>query len=146
MRLSRILICSLGIALVGCQNTPVPQPEIKSPPAQPVSPLVHHIIFFEFDEATLPENIDALVKPHVRYLIQNPTQRLLIEGGADETGPFEHNTNLGLQRANAVASSFRQHGISDEQLIVRSISIVRPLNTEKQPHSLPRNRRVTLVY
>lgn len=131
--------------LVGC-TTKIPEPEVKQPVVMPVAPLVHHILFFEFDKDIPPANADEILAPHIRHLIQNPTKKVLIEGAADETGPYDYNIQLGLRRAQNIQALFIAGGIDSQQLIVRSIGIERPLNQQKTPSSLPRNRRVTLVY
>ena len=141
------IVMLLSVMTAGCSSwdTP-PEPEQPKPLAMPVTPLVQHIVFFDFDKDVLPDDIDALLAPHITYLIQHPTQRLLIEGAADETGDFTYNMTLGQRRANAVKKKLLEAGVREAQLISRSIGTQRPLNTEQKPHSLPRNRRVTLVY
>ena len=137
----------LIFALAGCSQTVlIPEPEAKTAPAQPVSPLIQHLVFFDWDKDIVPENIAEILKPHVRHLIQHPTRKLLIEGSADETGDYQYNLELGMRRAKEVERHFLEMGIAAEQLIVRSIGIERRLNHEGKAHSLPRNRRVTLAY
>lgn len=139
-----LLVVAISSVLLGCQ-TNVPEPEVKTEP-KIVQPLVQHIIYFDFDKDLAPENIGEILMPHVRHLIQNPTKKLLVEGAADEVGPFDYNIELGLRRAERIKKFLLAGGISEKQIIVRSIGVQRPLNLEKKPYSLPRNRRVTLVY
>lgn len=132
--------------LCGCQSNKVPEPEVKQPLAMPVTPLVNHILFFDFDKDIPPENAAEILAPHVRHLIQNPNKKILIEGSADESGLYDYNVELGLRRASKINELIMAGGISPEQIIVRSIGIERPLNVQKLNSSLPRNRRVTLTY
>lgn len=135
------------LALSGCShNQLMPTPEIKSLPMQPIAPLVQHLVFFDWDKDIPPTDIRDILKPHVQYLIKHPTRKLLVEGGADESGDYQYNVDLGMKRAMAIEALLIDEGISREQLIVRSIGIERKLNLENKPHSLPRNRRVTLIY
>lgn len=134
-----------AIALGGCQSK-IPEPEVKSDANVEIPPLVQHIIFFDFDKDVPPKGVENILMPHVRFLIQNPDKKVLVEGGADETGPHDYNTNLGLRRAQQVEKLLLAGGISKSQIIVRSMGSLRPLNSEKRDYSLERNRRVTLVY
>jgi peptidoglycan-associated lipoprotein len=137
-----------GLVIGGCSfnSSDIATAEVKTAPAMPVKPLVQHLVFFEWDKSGLPDNVSTILAPHVLYLVKNPTQRLLIEGAADESGDYAYNVKLGLSRAKAVEALLLNEGIRKEQLIVRSIGIERPLNLDKTAHSLPRNRRVTLAY
>jgi peptidoglycan-associated lipoprotein len=121
-------------------------PEVKSSPSMPVTPLVKHMLFFEYDSHALPANTQIVIAAHVRYLIQNPSQKILIEGSADESGDAKYNFALGLKRALIIKDAFTNNGIGETQLIAKSIGEIRPLNTQNKPHSLARNRRVQLVY
>lgn len=132
-------------ALLGCQSN-VPEPEVKTAAIQPKEPLVQHMVFFAFDKDVPPKGVEKTLMPHVRFLIQNPAKKVLVEGGADETGPEDYNHALGLRRAQQVEKLLLVGGVSKNQIIVRSIGSLRPLNTEKKSHSLERNRRVSLVY
>lgn len=139
-----LLAVAVICGIAGCQNQQ-PVFEEKTPVAPP-APLVQHIIFYDFDKDMASNEVTQILMPHVRYLIQNPNKKVLVEGAADETGPDDYNIQLGLRRATKIESLLLAGGIAKEQIIVRSIGLKRPLNTEKQPYSLPRNRRVTLVY
>ena len=148
MRLLIVASLSLiGSAITGCTSTStVLVAEEKHIVQMPIKPLVQHLVFFDWDKHDLPENISTIITPHVLHLLKNPTQRVLIEGSADETGDSEYNQNLGFKRAKVVESVLIAEGVSPNQIIVRSIGIERPLNLEGTKASLPRNRRVTLVY
>lgn len=140
------VLLPLALLLAGCSsNSSVVQSEEKIV-TQPRAPLVEHLIFFDWDKDIPPENVQDIIRPHVRYLVQNPNQKLLIEGAADETGSYDYNLKLGMRRANVIRNHFIAMGISPSQLIVRTIGIERKLNLEEKPYSLPRNRRVTLIY
>jgi peptidoglycan-associated lipoprotein len=130
--------------LVGCQSQPPAFQEKVE--VVPPAPLVQHIIYYDFDKDIASYEVTEILMPHVRYLIQNPTKKVLVEGAADETGPADYNIQLGLRRAKKIESMLLAGGIAKEQIIVRSIGLQRPLNSEKKPYSLARNRRVTLVY
>lgn len=142
-----LFACGMAMVLSACsQNTNLPPPETKVEVSQPVAPLVQHLIFFDWDKDIPPTDVADIIRPHVNYLIKYPNRKVLIEGGADETGSYEYNITLGMRRAKAIEALFLEQGVSPQQLIVRSIGIERKLNHEGKPHSLPRNRRVTLAY
>jgi len=132
------------VILQGCSTYthPIPAPETKSAVAMPIKPLVKHLVFFEFDNSELSKDIITLIAPHVRYLVQQPNQTLLIEGHADESGDKEYNHALGLSRAKSVRDAFIKQGIDESKIITRSQGENNPLNT----YHHARNRRVQLVY
>lgn len=140
------VLLPLAYLIGGCSSSSTMVVSEEKIVTQPRTPLVEHLIFFDWDKDIPPENIDEIISPHVRYLVQHPTKKLLIEGAADETGDYEYNLKLGMRRATVVQNHFIAMGISPSQLIVRTIGVERKLNTEGKPYSLPRNRRVTLVY
>ena len=146
---SQLQICAISaifsVSLLGCSSGPLPEPE-KKVIQQPISPLVQHLIFFDWDSDKAPDNVMEIIRPHVRTLIVNPTRKILIEGSSDETGDYRYNFELGMKRAKAVEALFIAMGVSSNQLIVRSIGIERKLNLQEKVSSLPRNRRVSLVY
>lgn len=139
-----LLPCALWLA--GCSSSSSTVQSEEKIVTQPRAPLIEHLIFFDWDKDIPPENVQEIIKPHVRHLVQNPKQKLLIEGSADETGDYDYNLKLGMRRATVIQNHFIAMGISPSQLIVRTIGIERKLNVEGKPYSLPRNRRVTLVY
>lgn len=139
-----LLPCALWLA--GCSSSSSTVQSEEKIVTQPRAPLTEHLIFFDWDKDIPPENVQEIIKPHVRHLVQNPKQKLLIEGAADETGDYDYNLKLGMRRATVIQNHFIAMGISPSQLIVRTIGIERKLNVEGKPYSLPRNRRVTLVY
>ena len=131
------------VTTYGCKTVQIPEPEKKPALSMPVSPLVQHLIFFDFDDSNSPKNTENVIAPHVRYLVQNPSKRLLIEGHADEKGTKEYNLRLGNERAQAIYNEFVNEGIDEKQLIMRSQGETNPLNMQNHHE---RNRRVQLVY
>lgn len=111
---------------------PVPKPK----------PLVQHIVYFEFDNAVLPNNIGEILMPHSNYLIVHPDRKVFVEGLADETGDFDHNLKLGQRRAESVKKALLTLGVDKSQIIVHSSGIIKPQNE----NSLEKNRRVILTY
>ncbi len=152
MRLVKCLFIALGLlssascSLWSDEAALMVKPEIKQPLKQPISALVNHIIFFDFDSSVPPAGAERMLRPHIKYLIQHPQSILLIEGAADDTGTNAYNYQLGKIRAMAIEQLFIQEGIATEQLLVRSIGLNRPLNTADTKQSFARNRRVSLVY
>lgn len=104
--------------------------------------LVQHIVYFEFDNSTLPKNIGEILMPHSNYLIVHPDRKVFIEGLADETGNFDHNLKLGKRRAEAVMKALLALGVDKSQIIVHSSGIIKP----QSEVSLAKNRRAVLTY
>lgn len=103
---------------------------------------LEHVFFFAFDSSEPITQSYSSIEQHAEYLATNKDKVVLIEGGADESGLDDYNLALGLKRAKSIAALLIDAGANEDQLIIHSIGIERPLNKD----SSPRNRRVTIVY
>lgn len=112
----------------------------------PASPLAQRIVYFEFDRNELSPHYTQLVLAHGGYLARNPTQRVRLEGHADERGTREYNLSLGEQRAQAVQDMLVAQGASADQIEVISYGEERPAAFGSDEESWQMNRRVELVY
>jgi len=97
---------------------------------------------------TTPKAIDPLevVEVHGKYLVANPTRRVVIEGNADERGSREYNLALGQKRAEAVKSRLRLLGVQESQIETVSLGEEKPVATGSDEASWAQNRRADLNY
>lgn len=133
---------------IGCSAPPLPTPTpiTQKAPASTKGERVQHMLFFEYDSTTLPNDTLVIIAPHVRHLIQHPRTTLLIEGHADESGDKAYNQALGQKRADALKAAFIEQGISSSLILAQSQGELRPLNHQESDESHKRNRRVTITY
>jgi peptidoglycan-associated lipoprotein len=101
---------------------------------------------FDYDKATIRDDASTVLKSDVgviRDILANyPTQKLLIEGNADERGSEEYNLALGDRRARAAQEFLTQMGIPSTQLALVSYGKERPICTDKTEDCWQKNRRV----
>jgi len=102
--------------------------------------------YFDFDTAEIkPDARDALIA-HARYLVDNPQQRVRLEGHADERGTKEYNLALGERRASAIAKFLVINGVSRDQILTVSYGEEKPVSMGSGENAWAENRRVELLF
>lgn len=102
-------------------------------------------IMFAFDRADLEPDSFPLLDEVVQALKDNRGFRVQIEGHTDATGPEEYNQTLSEQRALAVFTYLRDHGIAAERLAYKGFGDSVPTDTNKTVVGRENNRRVDFV-
>lgn len=108
--------------------------------------LRQRVVYFDLDQDSLKPEFSAIVACHAKYLQDQPSSRITLEGNADERGSREYNLGLGERRGNSVSSALQGNGGSASQLTVVSYGEERPVNTESTESAWAQNRRVEIVY
>src|SRR6476619_2952526 len=99
-------------------------------------------VYFDYDKSDVKSEAAATLQCHAKYLRDNPTARMTLEGHCDERGTREYNLGLGERRGNAASSAIGQSG----QTTVVSYGEERPTCTESNDGCWSKNRRVEIVY
>lgn len=95
-------------------------------------------IFFQFDEAALPEGQRNLLNQNAECILQAPADRgVYVFGHADETGTEEYNIALSERRARSVADYMARLGIDPARL-----NVVPKGESEPSGQGVGRDRRV----
>lgn len=81
----------------------------------------------------------------VKIMKSEPGSRWLIEGHTDNTGSYNNNKNLSLNRANSVLDFFISKGINAARFTVRGMGSDYPIADNTTPDGRGRNRRVTIL-
>ena len=118
----------------------------QSPLNDPQSPLAERIVYFEFDSSTVRDDYLELVAAHGRFLAEQPSLRMRLEGHTDERGTREYNVALGERRSMAVKSLVELQGIAGDQLETVSYGEELPIAFGHDEDSWAKNRRVEIVY
>ena len=104
---------------------------------------------FDYDRATIRSDATAALRDDVgviRDILTNyPSQKLVIEGHADERGSAEYNMALGDKRARAAEEFLTTMGIPPVQLTVISYGKERPVCTDQSEQCYQKNRRAHMT-
>jgi peptidoglycan-associated lipoprotein len=104
---------------------------------------------FDYDKATIRSDAPTVLKEDVgviRDILANyPSQKLVIEGNADERGSSEYNLALGDKRARAAEEFLTTMGIPDAQLTVISYGKDHPICTDQTEACWQKNRRAHIT-
>jgi len=112
----------------------------------PASLLSKRVVYFDYDMATIRSEFREMLSLHARYLQENPSARMTVEGHADERGSREYNLALGEKRGYAVANILRAQGAAVGQVSVVSYGEERPDATCSNDSCWSQNRRGVIVY
>jgi peptidoglycan-associated lipoprotein len=162
-RLALVAACALVLSACARQvREEPPAPVAQAPaPAAPVvaddgrfgpedldtnACLMQRTVLFDFDQAMIRPEFQAIMACHAKYLRDRPEARVTLEGNADERGSREYNLALGERRGNAVSAALQAAGGSAGQLTVVSYGEERPVCTEATEACWQQNRRVEIVY
>jgi len=100
---------------------------------------------FDYDKAAIRSDATTALRDDVgviRDILANyPSQKLVIEGHADERGSAEYNMALGDKRARAAEEFLTTMGIPQVQLTVISYGKERPVCTDQSERCYQKNRR-----
>jgi peptidoglycan-associated lipoprotein len=163
--LTTVLIASLGF-MAACKTKPEPTPP---PPPQQTSDtsgvgdagatvddtatggptgelLSKRVVYFDFDRADIRADSQAVVSAHAAFLAKNPSQKVRLEGHADERGSREYNIGLGERRGQAVRRAMLLSGVAEAQLSTVSYGEERPAVAGSDEQAYALNRRVEIVY
>jgi len=104
---------------------------------------------FDYDKATIRTDATTALKDDVSVvkgiLGDYPSQKLVIEGHADERGSDEYNIALGDKRARAAEDFLTTMGIPNVQLTVISYGKERPICTDQSEACWQKNRRAHIT-
>ena len=98
-------------------------------------------IFFEFDKFDLTDSAVSQLEQNGRWLLDNSSVKVIIEGHCDERGTEEYNLALGERRSNSARSFLVRMGIASDRLMTASYGESRPLDPGSNEAAWAKNRR-----
>ena len=104
------------------------------------------VVYFAFDDFTVPADFLPVLEAHSAFLVANPEIQVKIVGKADERGGDEYNLALGQKRAEAVRQALTTFGVSDDQLYAWSVGEEKPVCQEATEECWAENRQAEIVY
>ncbi len=124
----------------------VSTPIVANPLKDPGSILSKRSVYYDYDSAVVKDEFKPLVMAHARYLAQNRSARMAIQGNTDERGSREYNIALGQRRADSVKQMMLLLGAQEAQIETVSFGEEKPRATGKDEPSFSENRRCDIVY
>ena len=118
----------------------------KSQLNEPDGLLAQRSIYYLFDSFEIQAEYKPILEAHSKFLVDNPSFRVRIEGNCDDRGSREYNLALGQSRAEQIRKSMLLLGVSVEQIEVVSFGAERPVAYGFDEASRAKNRRSDLVY
>jgi peptidoglycan-associated lipoprotein len=112
----------------------------------PNSILSKRQIFFDYDKYDVKDEYRPLIEAHAKYLRENPSAKMLIQGNADERGSREYNVALGQRRSDNVKRMLILLGARDAQLESVSLGEEKPMCAEHSEQCWSKNRRGDMLY
>lgn len=104
------------------------------------------VIYFDFDTVEIKPDYLAIITDHGRFLAQNPSGRVRLEGHTDERGSREYNIALGEGRARSIARMMQLQGVDIAQLQAVSYGEELPVDEQHNETAWAQNRRVNIIY
>ena len=102
-------------------------------------------VLFGYDSSELDDDDRSVLDNQAKFLNQNPSLKVTIEGHCDERGTREYNLALGERRANAAKDHLMTYGISGNRISVISYGKERPVDSGSNPLAWSKNRRSVTV-
>jgi peptidoglycan-associated lipoprotein len=87
-----------------------------------------------------------MIQAHARYLNDNRSRNIRIEGNCDERGSREYNLALGQRRAEAVKKVMTVLGVQDGRIETTSFGEEKPKNPGHDEAAWAENRRADIKY
>lgn len=112
----------------------------------PSSPLSKRSIYFDYDKFEIKDEYRPLVEAHARFLRENRTAKMLIQGNADERGSREYNVGLGQRRSDSLKKMLTLLGVRDDQMESVSLGEEKPSCAEHNEQCWSKNRRDDMLY
>ncbi len=103
-------------------------------------------VYFDFDSNAVKDEYRNMIQAHARYLNDNRSRNIKIEGNCDERGSREYNLALGQRRAEAVKKVMTVLGVQDGRVETVSFGEEKPKNPGHDEAAGAQNRRADIRY
>jgi peptidoglycan-associated lipoprotein len=112
----------------------------------PKSVLSKRSIYYDLDKFDVKDEYRSLVEAHAKYLRENPSARMLIQGNTDERGSREYNVALGQRRSDGVKRMMTLLGVRENQVETVSLGEEKPQDGGHSETAWSKNRRSDILY
>jgi peptidoglycan-associated lipoprotein len=108
--------------------------------------LAQRSIYYDLDQFDIKDQYRSLVETHAKYLRENPSAKILIQGNTDERGSREYNVGLGQRRSDGVKKMLVLLGARDSQIESVSLGEEKPQADGHDESAWSKNRRSDILY
>ena len=122
------------------------KPIVADPLKDPNNILSKRSVYFDYDNSIIKDEFKPLITAHARYLTQNRSTRVVIQGNTDERGSREYNLALGQRRADSVKQMMLLLGAQEAQFETVSFGEEKPRAAGHDEAAYSQNRRSDIVY
>jgi peptidoglycan-associated lipoprotein len=112
----------------------------------PNSILSKRSVYFEFDKFDIRDEFRPMVEAHAKFLRENPSAKMLIQGNADERGSREYNVGLGQRRSDSLKKMLTLLGAREDQIESVSLGEEKPQCADHGEDCWAKNRRDDMLY
>ena len=131
----------------GSTTRPTQDTAVRGDPTKdPSNILSKRSVYFDYDSNAVKDEFRNLVQAHARYLGENKSRHVRIEGNCDERGSREYNLALGQRRAEAVKRTMTVLGAPDASIETTSFGEEKPVANGHDEQSWAQNRRADIKY
>jgi peptidoglycan-associated lipoprotein len=120
--------------------------DAASPLKDPANILSKRSIYYDLDQYDVKDEYRGMVEAHAKYLRDNPSARVLIQGNTDERGSREYNVSLGQRRSDGVKRMLLLLGAKDNQIESVSLGEEKPQSEGHSEEAWSKNRRSDILY
>jgi peptidoglycan-associated lipoprotein len=137
----------------GAQTGPIAKIDVTKPgavtgadPRLKTGALAQRSIYYDLDQFDIKDQYRGLVEAHAKYLRENPSAKVLIQGNTDERGSREYNVGLGQRRSDGVKKMLVLLGARDNQIESVSLGEEKPQADGHDESAWSKNRRSDILY
>jgi peptidoglycan-associated lipoprotein len=122
------------------------KPDARGILKDPNSILSKRSIYYDLDKFDIKDEYRPLVEAHAKYLRENPSARILVQGNTDERGSREYNIALGQRRSDGVKKMLILLGARENQIESASLGEEKPQADGHGEEAWSKNRRSDILY
>jgi outer membrane protein OmpA-like peptidoglycan-associated protein len=104
-----------------------------------------YLILFDFDSDKLRPLSQQILDELSKYLLDNPTLRLTVEGHTCNVGGKDYNLKLSSRRADSVKNYLEHCGVAEHKLKPIGYGFSKPIASNKTSAGRAKNRRVVFT-
>ena len=136
----------------GAQSAPIARVDVTGKGDKGIDPrvkegvLARRSIYYDLDQFDVKDEYRSLVEAHAKYLRENPSARILIQGNTDERGSREYNVGLGQRRSDGVKKMLVLLGAREGQIESVSLGEEKPQSDGHEESAWSKNRRSDILY